>query len=595
LYYSELDEKGNWKHPEELPFNSDHYSTGHPAITSDGETLYFVSDRPGGYGFTDIYFSNWKENSWDEPVNLGHSVNTEGSEMFPFCHADGTLYFSSDGHVGLGGLDIYKYKADEHNEPVNIGYPMNTSDDDFGFIEINTETGSEGFFSSNRDGGLGEDDIYQFLFEKPKYLPITGIVVDKRTGEPLPGSDVTLNDSFEVLLESVTADVNAKFSFIIKDKTKYIISATRENYSRDEETVNSEQLPDGNRVIMEILAKPLVVKGTIYHENTQTPLDSSKLIVTVQGTGEKFGIITGKDGKYSFIASPDEEYYLLAEKHEHFSEHRTFSTMGITTGEIIHDFHLKQIFIGKPITLENIYFDHDKTEIRRDAVRALDLFVIDLHENPEIIIELSTHTDSQGSDDCNLTLSEKRAHSVDDYITSQGIDPSRIISRGYGEQHLLNECKNDVECDDEQHEENRRAECKVTGFREEEVTAEEKGMFWVKADHNFSSQNIELVMMMNDPVKNGMTFTGTVFSTHGLVVRNALVTIIDEQNFSAYQSSTDLNGQFSLIIEKEATYKIFVTREGYFEMGLENIHPEKDQNIRIQIHPVELVTKLSDN
>ncbi len=161
---------GEWGNIKELKYNSDEYSTGHPTLTLDGNLLYFASDRPGGYGQADIYVCKRLEGEWSEPENLGPTINTEGNEMFPFIHSDGTLYFSSDGLVGFGGLDVYAAtrKADSTFQIVNMGYPMNSPKDDFGLIM--DDLSMSGYFSSNRKGGEGFDDIYAFKVTDPNLL-----------------------------------------------------------------------------------------------------------------------------------------------------------------------------------------------------------------------------------------------------------------------------------------------------------------------------------------------------------------------------------------------------------------------------------------
>ena len=155
-------------------FNSDEYSTGHPTISADGKTVYFSSDRPGGFGGVDIYVTNLnQDSSWSEPKNLDSLINTEGNELFPFFHNNTkTLYFASNGHVGLGGLDIFATQIEGSKMPENLGHPINTQFDDFGLIINHKQKG--GFFSSNRKGGEGHDDIYGFTVKKPlvekKYL-----------------------------------------------------------------------------------------------------------------------------------------------------------------------------------------------------------------------------------------------------------------------------------------------------------------------------------------------------------------------------------------------------------------------------------------
>ena len=172
LFIYESKKKGKkWIKPIPLPFNSSQFSCGHPTISKHGKILYFISDMPGGFGGTDLYKCVFKKNKWSEPINLGKTINTEGNEMFPFLHNDTTLYFSSNGHTGLGGLDILKVSLSDSMEIIkNVGYPINTNSDDFG-ITLN-ENGSIGFFSSNRRNKGTDDDIFKVLINVGKPGPL---------------------------------------------------------------------------------------------------------------------------------------------------------------------------------------------------------------------------------------------------------------------------------------------------------------------------------------------------------------------------------------------------------------------------------------
>ncbi|HPF11982.1 MAG TPA: OmpA family protein [Flavobacteriaceae bacterium] len=241
LYRSKRTEKG-WSEPEELPFNSDNYSVAHPALSADEKTLIFASDMPGGEGASDLYKVSIEEGAFGEPINLGDAVNTEGRETFPFLDSNGDLYFASDGHVGLGGLDIYVAElSDEGNydKGFNIGAPINTQYDDFCFV-INSSTGL-GYFASNRPGGKGEDDIYSF--EQTAQLiknctqALTGEVRDEDTDDLIVEAKVVLLDSDNNVLEETKSDINGKFVFdVIKCSTGYAIRASKENFSTSEKS-----------------------------------------------------------------------------------------------------------------------------------------------------------------------------------------------------------------------------------------------------------------------------------------------------------------------------------------------------------------------
>ncbi|WP_239530687.1 OmpA family protein [Muriicola jejuensis] len=244
---------GAWTEATELPFNSDEFSTGHPALSPDGKKLYFVSDRPGSLGETDIFVVDvFEDGSFSEPRNLGPEINTERKEMFPFI-TDKKLYFSSNGHIGLGGLDVYEvaYTEEEGFQEVkNMGKPINSKSDDFSYI-VHEDT-QKGFFASNRRGGQGDDDIYSFSKLMPEELnlnAIEGVVTDLVTGEVMPEALVTLLDENNIKLKEVVSDKDGSFVFEDLDgTTKYTVRTTKEGYSEvvmnaptgDNEVVNVE-------------------------------------------------------------------------------------------------------------------------------------------------------------------------------------------------------------------------------------------------------------------------------------------------------------------------------------------------------------------
>jgi len=246
IYRSYKNPSGGWTTPQNLPFNSDQYSTAHPALSIDEKTLYFSSDMPGGEGQSDIYeIAINADGSFGEPKNLGNRINTEGKETFPFVSASNDLYFASDGHIGLGGLDVYvtrlNPKTDEEKLVVNIGKPINGPDDDFAFIV--DEESKRGYFSSNREGGRGKDDIYSFLqledLRSFCEITIAGIVKDKDTEELLPGTKVSIYDSSNNLLESFVVGEDGTYSHVVKCASQYFVRAEKEAYTSIEKLVET--------------------------------------------------------------------------------------------------------------------------------------------------------------------------------------------------------------------------------------------------------------------------------------------------------------------------------------------------------------------
>ena len=248
LYKATL-EDGKWTNEVELPFNSNEYSVAHPALSPDDKILYFASDMPGTLGLSDIFKVDvLGGDSYGTPVNLGKTINTEGRETFPFVTDENDLYFASDGQLSLGGLDIFLISLEEDSkaskEVLNVGAPVNSKNDDFGFL-IDTAT-KVGFFTSNRDGGKGNDDIYKFKEQIP---PITkceqtleGVATDEDTALVIPNAQVTLLDLEENITEQKYADENGRYSFDVECDTEYIVRVTGpDGYSSAEKFVKTSR------------------------------------------------------------------------------------------------------------------------------------------------------------------------------------------------------------------------------------------------------------------------------------------------------------------------------------------------------------------
>ena len=239
---------GEWTEGIELPFNSNSYSTGHPALSPDGKELYFVSDMPGSIGQTDIFMVEvYEDGSFSEPRNLGPEINTEQREMFPFIN-DKKLYFSSDGHTGLGGLDVYEVTYEEENgflDVHNLGQPINSNKDDFSYI-INEES-QKGYFASNREGGKGDDDIYSFENLTPEQAPvvknaIAGVITELVTDEIMPKAMVQLLDENNIKLKEVESNEDGSFIFEDLDATKkYVIKTIKGTYFDETKEVTTKE------------------------------------------------------------------------------------------------------------------------------------------------------------------------------------------------------------------------------------------------------------------------------------------------------------------------------------------------------------------
>lgn len=264
---------GEWSDVTPVPFNSDNYSTGHPAITADGKTLYFVSDMPGGLGMSDIYkVAVNDDGSYGTPVNLGDKINTEGKEVFPFISNNNTFYFSSDGHPGIGGLDVFatKVEGDSFGTIRNLGTPLNSNADDFSFT-FNEET-KKGFIASNRDGGKGDDDIYETTLINPICdVDLIVIVEDKETGKPIAGATVTLADDKGNKVGSKTSDAEGKVSFKVECDKASEVEASIEGYVSDKVATDSGDetqkiVTVGLAPIEEIIEEEVINLNPIYFD-----------------------------------------------------------------------------------------------------------------------------------------------------------------------------------------------------------------------------------------------------------------------------------------------------------------------------------------
>lgn len=390
IYYAEKTD-GKWGEVKPFFLNSKDFSVGHPALSPDSKTLYFVSDMPGGQGGTDIWMCKREGDAWGKSVNLGSTINTSENEMFPSMHPDGTLYFASNGHPGYGSLDIFSSKNENGNwsTPQNLQQPINSSFDDFALAFAPQAKG--GFFSSNRPGGSGSDDIYAFRLAQPAPVQpafIAGLVKDKATMQPLAGATVFVYDQANGNVKVLKTNADGAFKTQVSKPGDIMVKAMMNNYIAD------------------------------------------CLPVTLSS------VVPG------------------------------------TTNSVPRELVLDKLVINKTFNVDNIYYDFDKYNIRKDAVPQLDNLVRIMKENA-INVELGSHTDSRGSFAYNNRLSQNRAESAVKYIVNAGIERSRITAKGYGETQLVNKCSDGVQCTAAEHQANRRTEFKVTGLTNPQVNPDQ--------------------------------------------------------------------------------------------------------------------------
>ena len=391
LYISRY-RNGQWSEALPININLPDAWESTPALSADGRTLYFSSNRKGGYGDLDLYSAQMDSRGrFGKVKNLGAEFNTAGAETFPYVSDNGKMYFSSDGHPGYGMLDIFVVnRANGKTVVENLGQPVNSTADDFGLFLFKAD---RGFFTSNREGGKGDDDIYTFINEDPNLKVVN------------------------YFLQGITY-------MIRKDSTREILPNTKVSLMD----------PDGD--VMQ-------------------------------------DFVTGDDGKFLFRVYENENYTLLGETDGFITKRQTYTTVGKSVPleslkELVTTITLDTILVldrkerNKIFVLENIYFGYDSADIRRDAAIELNKLVTLLNDNTDLKIEMGSHTDSVASDAYNIQLSQRRAESTVNYLIQKGIDPSRLVAKGYGESKpIARNTNSDGSDNPEGRQRNRRTEFKI--------------------------------------------------------------------------------------------------------------------------------------
>lgn len=442
---------GKWQTVEELPFNDDSYQFAHPAISRTGDTLVFSSNlNSPDAGNVDLFMSIRKEGSWSTPVNLGNTINTPGKEMFPTFIEGGLLSFASNGRDdGYGDLDIYYTSFPKIGKVINLGDKINTSMDDFGLTVH--PNGNTGYFASNREN-VGSDDIFRLDIIK-LFQVFSGKVLDDRTDLPIEGAMVYLHGCEEVILDSTSSDGEGIFSFEVLQKNCPLVVATKENYENDRKDIaglNYVELRLKQKQKYEVVVLDVETKTSVAGTNF-TCLNQSK------GTTNSSGILL-------FEKPYPLECNMRIEKEGYLAQSYSMDKTKLELPYVKDTVWLYKKELNKTFVLENIYYDFDKWVILPESEIELNKLISIMNDNPEIKVELGSHTDSRGTDSYNEWLSQKRSDSAVKYIIGKGIPKDRIVAKGYGETQLVNECSNGVKCSDAEHRKNRRTEFKIIGL-----------------------------------------------------------------------------------------------------------------------------------
>jgi len=527
IYTGSATQPDQWGELQALPFCSDEYSVAHPSLTPNGKRLYFSSNKPGGYGGMDLYFTDLEVGRWGLPMNLGPDVNTEGNEIFPFINTDGRLYFSSNGHIGLGGLDIYyttpKGKGN-WNTPVNPGAPLNGNHDDFG-VTFSAD-GTWGFFSSDREGGLGRDDIYGFT---KRAVPMEIYITDPYTKTPVAGVAVT-NQTTGLTL---TTSVEGKIGFDMRPDECVTFSVSKKNYEPITKEACTTDLAAGQAVRLDLALEKKAnhtLQGLVFDMMDGLPAEGI-LVTLTNDCGKPVDVqTTSEEGRYQFRLDKNCCYTVKATAEGYTAAVADRQcTVGLAPGQGLRtdlslepyrdvdgfvvkkaapapaltphfnpktglyenaDGSVATYDFGNGLTLRkgvlfdngapsqpsesgwqrsaagflvHLYYDFDATAIPAASEPELQKLLTTLVENPELKVEIASHTDARGSAEYNLDLSQRRADAVVDWLVNQAIARERLTARGYGETQPMNDCSADKPCTEEQHQLNRRTEFRVIG------------------------------------------------------------------------------------------------------------------------------------
>ncbi len=417
IFRVEYDGK-DWGNELELPFNSDDYDCAHPAVSPDNKFIYFTSNKKGGYGGKDLYkVERLRGGSYGKVINLGPEINTFGDEVFPFVAKDYTLYFSSDGRLGFGGLDLYKaeYEEGAWKNVANMLKPFNSERDDFGYVQ-NPQNKNKGFLSSNRTGNGDKDAIFYVNF-----------IGQEESDEPKVGEEIVLEELPEEKVEVVVPVVVAPV--IIENTLPASFNPTIKS------SMGNVPVAGIQCEIVDDVTGQVVATG-ISNSN-------GKLALTIPDAyrkeGQEFEVVFSKDGDY-----------VSKRMIVNIMELEDLSKNGVTLTPVFNDVVLDD--------LSEMVLYYKNGELTADSEKVLGRLAAYLNANPNIVVKLNTHTDAKGSKLDNLLNSQSMGEKVEGMLVDKGVNDDSMIPRGYGERYLVNECKRGVVCDESEHQKNRRVE-----------------------------------------------------------------------------------------------------------------------------------------
>lgn len=458
--------KDKFSEVKPFPFNDNDYSTAFPTLSPNGQLMIFASDMDGSKQGVDLYWTRkGGDGNWSKPESLGSPVNTEGDEMTPYLLDEHTLYFASNGHAGWGGYDVYVSHFDAQaktwSTPQNLGKPFNSPYDDLGVaFEAN---GKMGYFSSNRPAVKKGDNLYRFEMAR---IFLKLVVKDEFNGQPVSGVTVALNTRDIATKRATNSD--GMLIEPLAPRADYTIALSRLGYEPKSLVVTTKNAKDNDTIVTDVVMRPdanIQYSPVVIDKTTNQPVEECSILMSSSKTGitETLNYVYGAN--LSTKLEPDAEYHVYASKNNYYGSEKLINTEGIYTRLTIRDtLYLHKLEVGEVYKLDNIYYDFNKTTVREDAKPALNGLLGLLNQNPNMRIQLNSHTDCRGSDSYNYKLSDGRAKSVIMYLKERGIAINRLKYKGYGETKPVVNCKDCTQCTEEEHQENRRTEFQVLGM-----------------------------------------------------------------------------------------------------------------------------------
>ena len=486
IYSAELVDK-KWKRVHELDLGASNYTNCHPAISSNGQTLYFASNRPGGFGGMDIYAAHFVKGEWQKPINLGAAVNSEKTELFPQVGQKGEIYFSSDVGDGLGQLDIWVSHIDSSGamvEKQNMGAPINSPADDFSFVVL--PNGHTGYLCSNRKNGMGGDDIYNWEVTLPieieqETMPVetqilTSIEIENNNNELLAAAQLTLveisydlvdvpslnqpffisNNLDQSLIDMIGKKIvpvpseTVKPFYSINPTRQYFLVADHEDYKTTQQVISGAALIENNSYALQLMPVNETYMTLAANTPRVNPVDGSaspNLNMVNPSTLPSTSITAEENTPVILVAA------VPTSSDDEFTE----------DGGVILETDKAEIVEKSYFPLfSSIYHAFNKYILNRETKEELLDVVSILRREINTTVLIESHTDSRGDTEYNQTLSQQRADEVKSYLMHQGIEGTRITAVGFGSSRPLVECFTEEECDEETHQKNRRTEIILT-------------------------------------------------------------------------------------------------------------------------------------